>query len=316
MSTPMNPPAPPTPPPPTPSPTVPPVTPAPRSRKGLYVVVAVVVVVVVLLVAFVVLPSITSSSSGPSGPLTYSGAKPIAAGAMSGFDGGGWTLLFAAGLVTPTNESIPTNTSALGNLSSSGCSYTLVTSASTYTVPAFTGNRSAGATPAWEFGYRNGTDALGIASVINGKASVLATITGSECAFFAQLLTPIPGNAIDSSQAAADVEPDAAAFLAAHPSASAEFAILGGLNFLGHTVPAEWSVIYSTCALAPNPTGTGAQFNATVNALTGAVSGVQTNTNAVCGNTTISEAAPAHGAPSSAPIAPGAALVARSAAIV
>jgi len=278
----------------------------------LYIVAAVAVVVVVLLVAFVILPAITSSG-GPSGPLTYSGAKPVADSAMSGYDGGGWTLLFAVGLVTPTSESFPTNTSALGNLSSSGCTYNIVTSASTYTVPAFTGSRSSGETPAWEFGYRNGTDALGIASVINGKASVFATITGAECAFFAQLLTPIPGNVIDSSQAAADVAPDAGAFLAAYPNASAEFAILGGVNFLGHTLPAQWSVVYTTCTVTPNPTGTGARFNATVNALSGTVSGVETNNSAVCGNTSITAAAPVHGAPSSTPVAPSTALAARSA---
>jgi len=277
----------------------------------MYAVVAVVVVVVVLLVAFVVLPSFTSSA-GPSGPLTYSGAKPIADSVMAGYDGGGWTALFAVGLVTPTNESFPTNTSALGNLSSSGCAYHLVTTASTYTVPAFTGNRSAGKTPAWEFGYRNGTDALAIASVINGKASVLATITGAECAFFAQLLTPIPGNVIDSWQAAADVASDAGAFLAAHPAASAEFALLGGVNFFGHTLPAQWSVVYTTCTVTTNPTGTGEQFNATVNALTGAVSGAQTNNSAVCGNTTITAAVSAHDALSSAPTVSSAAVVARS----
>ena len=309
MSTPINPPAQPAP--PSPSSTTPSATPAPRSRKTLYVVVAAVVVVVVLLVAFIILPSLTPSS-GPSGPLTYSGAKPIAGGAMSGFDGGGWTLLFAAGLVTPTSESFPTNTSALGNLSSSGCTYQLVTSVSSYTVPAFSGNRSAGETPAWEFGYRNGTDALGIASVINGKASVLATITGDECAFFAQLLTPIPGNVIDSSQAAADVAPAAGAFLAAHPNASAEFALLGGVSLFGH-IPAEWSIVYTTCTVTPNPSGTGERFNATVNALSGAVSGQETNNNAVCGNTTITAVTPVHGGAASAPIAPGSAVVARPA---
>jgi len=312
MSTPMNPPAPPTPPPSSPSPPAPPVTPGSRSRKTLYVVVAVVVIVVVLLVAFIVLPSLTSSG-GPSGPLTYSGAKPIADGAMSGYQGGGWTLLFAAGLVTPTSETFPVNTSALGNLSSSGCTYHIVTGAATYTVPAFTGNRSAGETPAWEFGYRNASDTLAFASVLNGTATVLATITGTECAFFAQLLTPIPGNVIDSSQAAADVAPDAGAFLAAHPNASGEFALLGGINFLGHTVPAEWSIIYTTCTLTPNPTGTGEMFNATVNALTGAVSGAQTNNSAVCGNTTVTAASPDRGASPSAPTAADCAVAARSA---
>jgi len=259
-----------------------------------YVVVAAVVVVVGLLVAFVVLPALTSSG-GPSGPLTYANARPIADSAMSGYAGGGWTALFAVGLVTPTSESFPVNASALGNVSSTGCTYTIVTSASTYTVPAFTGNRSAGVTPAWEFVYRNAAYTLAFASVINGQATVLATITGTECAFVAALLTPIPGNAIDSSSAAADVAPDAQAFLTAHPNASAEFALIGGLSGFGRSIPTEWSITYTTCAVTPSPTGTGEQFNATVNALTGAVTHAQTNDSAVCGSTNITVAQPVTG---------------------
>ena len=302
MSTPTNPPA-------SPSPPAPPTTPASPGRKMLYVMVAV-VVVVVLLVAFVVLPTLTSSGSGASGALTYSGARPVADRTMSGFQGGGWTLLFAAGLVTPTGESIPTNTSALGNLSSAGCTYTIVTSASTYTVPPYTGNRSSGAASAWEFGYRNGTDALAITSVINGSGSVLATITGTECAIFAQLLTPIPGNVIDSSAAAAAVWTYAATFLSAHPDASGEFALLGSVSLFGQSIPAEWSIIYTTCALSATPSGTGEQFNATVNALTGAVSGVTINNTAACGNTTVSAAQPVPGTPVAAPLS-GAPVAAR-----
>jgi hypothetical protein len=303
MSTPINPPV-------SPAPPTPPTTPAPRSRKTLYAMVAVVVVVVVILIAFIVLPTLTSSGSGATGALTYSGARPIADRTMSGFQGGGWTLLFAAGLVTPTSESIPTNTSALGNLSASGCSYRIVTGANSYTVPSFTGNRSSGAASAWEFGYRNGTDALAIASVINGSGSVIATITGTECAFFAQLLVPIPGNVIDSSTAAADVRPYAASFLTAHPNASAEFALLGGASLFGKSTPAEWSVIYTTCAVSPTSGGTGEQFNATVNGLTQAVSGVTTNTNAACGNTTVTAASPVPGTPVAAPLS-GAPVLAR-----
>ena len=297
MSTPMNPPVPPSP--PSPSPPAPSTTPPPRRRTMLYVVVAV-VIVVVLLVAFVVLPTLTSSG-GASGPLTYANARPIADRAMSGYEGGGWTLLFAVGLVTPMNESFPVNTSALGNLTSTGCTYHLVTSATTYTVPAFTGNRSAGETPAWEFAYRNASDTLAIASVINGQASVLATITGTECAFVAALLAPIPGNAIDSSQAAANVAPDAHAFLTAHPDASAEFALVGGFSFFGQSEPSQWSIVYTTCAVTASPTGTGEQFNATVNALTGAVTHTQTNNSAVCGSTNITVAQPIAGPTPTAP---------------
>lgn len=296
MSTPLNPPVSPTP--PTPSPTP---APVPRSRAPLYIAVAVVAVVAVLLIAFVVLPTLSSSSSG-SGPavLTYRGAVPIANSAAAGFSGGGWTLLFAAGLDSAVSETEPVNTTALGNVTSA-CTLTLVAHESSLTLPGFTGNRSLGESPAWEFGYRNGSDAIAIVSVINGHGTVLATLTGAECAFVAQLITPVASNVIDSSQAAAAVEPYATSFLAADPNASAEFALVGGITFLGHSTHAEWSVDYSTCALSSSASGTGDEFNATVNALTGQVEGHNTTSDVSCGSSSTA-AVPTPGATGPGPV--------------
>jgi len=272
-----------TPPPPmAPVPASTPTPPPRRSRTMLYLGVAVAAVIVVLLVAVFVLPSLTSSSSGSStAVLTYSGAVPIANSAVAGFAGGGWVPIFAAGLVSPTSATYPANSTALGNLTS-GCTYTEVTKVSSLTLPGYSGNRSSGAAPAWEFGYRNGSDALAVVSVINGQGSVLATLTGSECSLYAQFFAPIPGDVIDSSAAAKAVEPDAASFLAEYPNASAELGLIGGISFFGHVGP-EWSVMYSTCALSESPSGTGAQFNATVNALTGVVYGHNSSTDVSCG---------------------------------
>ena len=263
----------------------------------LYLAVAVVAVVAVLLVAFVALPALTTSNSSGSGRgpavLTYREAAPIANGTAAGYAGGGWTLLFAAGLVSATNESFPANTTALGNLTS-GCTVKVVTGTSSLTLPGFVGNRSSGLSPAWEFGYRNSSDTIAIVSVINGQGMVLATISGTECAFYAQLLAPIPGDAIDSSSAALAVQPKAAAFLSEHPNASAEFGLIGGISFLGHPTP-EWSITYSTCALSPTATGTGDRFNATVNALTGSVTSTNTTTGVSCGGGTTAAGAPIPG---------------------
>jgi hypothetical protein len=244
------------------------------------------VVVVALLVVFVVLPALTTTSSssvpgGGSAVLTYRGAAPIANHTADGYAGGGWTLLFAIGLVSATNESYPANTSSLGNLTS-GCTVKIVTGSSTLTLPEFLGNRSSGESPAWEFGYRNSSDTIAIVSVINGHGSVLAALSGVTCAFYAQLLSPVPGSVIDSSQAALAVRPHAAAFLALHPNATAEFGLIGGIPFLGQSTP-EWSVTYNTCALSPSATGTGDQFNATVNALTGSVIKTNSTTGISCG---------------------------------
>jgi len=247
----------------------------------LYLAAAVAVAIAVLLVAVFVLPNLGGSGSGSSpAVLTYYGARPIADSAAGGFAGGGWTLLFAAGLVSATTVPIPANTTALGNIT--GCTFHLVGSVAGLALPAYNGSRSAGVSPAWEFGYRNASDTLAIVSVINGQGMVLATLSGLECSFYAQAFTPVPANVINSSAAAAAVEPRAAAFLAAHPNASAEFALVGGISIFGHGIVSEWSVMYSTCALSPSATGTGVGFNATVNAVTGVVLGSNTTSNEPC----------------------------------
>jgi hypothetical protein len=248
-------------------------------------VVAVVAIVIVLLVAFTVLPTLTTSNSSGAGggpaDLTYRGAAPIANGTVGGFAGGGWTLLFAAGLVSPTNETFPLNASSLGNISSA-CTVKVLVNTSNMVLPRFTGNRSSGLSPAWVFGYRNSADTLSIVSVLNGQGIVLATLSGTACAFYAQLLNPIPSNAIDSSEAALAVRPQAASFLTQYPNASAVLSLIGAIPYLGHTAP-EWTVTYSTCSLGPASSGTGEAFNATVNALTGSVLSSSTPSTIACG---------------------------------
>jgi hypothetical protein len=240
------------------------------------------VVVVLLLVVFVVLPA--PSGSGAAGAvLTYSGARPVADGAVSGFDGGGWTLLFAAGFVSATNESFPANSTLFGNVT--GCTYSATSGASGITLPAYAGNRSGGKSPAWAFAYRNGTDAIAIVGVIDGHGTVIATVSGSTCGLYAGFLYAVPSGAIDSSQAAEDVEPLAATFLAKYPNASAVFGLLGGYpGFLGTPSRGpEWTVAYSSCTFSAASGVTGAVFNATVNALSGAVLTSSTNDSVSCG---------------------------------
>lgn len=262
MSTPIPPAAPPSPSPPR----------APRNLSPVYVAVGVAVAIAAVLVVFFVVSPLTASTSGGSGAsiLTYQQARPIADHAAGGFQGGGWTLLFAVGLVSPTNESFPTNTSLFN--SSLGCTFNPVVNLVGLTLPGYSGNRSLGEAPAWEFGYVNSDDtAIAVVSVIQGQGTVLGTLTGLECSIAAELVKAVPGNAIDSSQAAAAVRPMAAPFLSAHPNATAEFALVGQFSLAGHTVGPEWSVVYSTCPLSATASGTGSEFNATVNAVSGAV---------------------------------------------
>lgn len=286
----------------TPTPPSPPPTSPPRpNRRMLYLGAAVAVAIAVLLVVVLVLPSLTGSSSGSAAAvLTYSEALPVANGAVSGFAGGGWTPVLAAGIVSAVNETEHLNSTTFGNLTTY-CTYTLVAGATTLTVSEYSGSRSSGASPAWVFGYRNQTDGLAVVSVLNGHPTVLFTLTGGLCAFYAQLIKPIPGNAIDSSTAAAAVEPYAAAFLAAHPNASVEYALTGGGHEGTVKVGTVWSIAYSTCSLSSSASGTGDRFNATVNATTGQVLTTNSSTDVSCGSSTITSAvasAPAVGSAS------------------
>jgi hypothetical protein len=233
-----------------------------------YVVAAVAVVLVVLLVLVFVAPSLTSSSSGSAiTSQTYSEAQPVAASTVSGYQGGGWSLVLAVGFDTAVTETIPVNETAID---SGKCTFNSTGSANSVTIPGTSANRSAGTSPAWEFAYRNGADAISVVDVVSGKGAVIGHLSG-ECTTLFGLLTVVPSDAIDSSQAAAAVEPSARAFLTANPNASAEFALIGGISFGLGSVGAEWSIVYSTCSLSPTATGTGSEFNATVNATTGGI---------------------------------------------
>jgi len=248
----------------------------------LYMGVGVALATAAVLVAVLLVPphvGSTGSSLVGAAVLTYSGARPVADSAASQFQDGGWTLLVAVGLVSAVPESIPVNTTELGNIS---CVFSPAVTLTNLTVPGYTGNRSWGASPAWEFVYRNAEDTIALVSVIDGQGTVLGTVTGLECAFAALLVTPIPGNVINSSQAAGAVAPEAHAFLATYPNASADFALVGSHSAGGGKLGAEWTVVYSTCPLSSSASGTGPEFKATVDASTGTVLSTNTTSNASC----------------------------------
>jgi hypothetical protein len=265
------------------------------------------VVAVVVVAGVVVVTVLGSPSSKTTGSvLTYSGARSIADRTVSGFEGGGWNLLFAAGVAPAVGVTVPAGTTTtLANLS---CTYNPVGSQRNVTVPAFTGNRSAGLAPAWEFGYTaplSGTIAL--VSVVNGTGNVTGTLTGGECAY-AGLLQLDSSGVIDSSRAAAIVAPYARTFLAEYPNASTIYLLAPAVFLGGHGLTFDWTILYTTCSPTSGTLGTGSVFNATVNALNGTVVGTPHAITGVSCASGFSAAAPTagiHGAlpTSSAPAA-------------
>ena len=267
-------------PPPAPPPT------RPRRRSPLVIGVVVGVVIVVLLLVFLLPPLLSPSSSpGSGGALTYSQARPVADRAMSGYAGGGWSAIFAAGLQSPVPVSTSLNLTGIGG---ANCTFTPASSGPTaLTLPAFTGNHTQGAAPTWEFGYENtARNVTTLVTVENGGATILGSFSSGFCATFFALITPVPSSVIDSSQAAAAVATQAQPFLSQYPNASGLLGLTGGISFGILSLPPEWTVQYSTCPLNTSSVGlSGTTFNATVNALTGKVLYSQT-ASAACGSTT------------------------------
>lgn len=252
-----------------------------RSRWPVYAAVAAVAVVILIVVLVTVVPGFKlGGSSSETGPLAYSKARPIADSAMAAYPGGGWTALVAAGIATPTVEQANITSNATGG---SNCTFQPAAGVGpTLTVPAFSGNVSAGVAPAWEFVYRNSSGAVAIVAVLDGQGTVLGTISGTVCGGVFGLFSPIPTGVIDSSQASGAVASAAAPFLQTHSGVTAEFGLLGGVSFLGLTSGAKWSVAYTTCKIGSAASGVGAEFNATVNALTGQVVFDQTVSTVLC----------------------------------
>ena len=258
-----------------------------RGRLPLYVAAAIIVAIVILILVLV-LPSVFGPSSGSGGPssegLTYDHARPIAQGAVAGFQGGGWTILFAAGYAVNESYSVPVNES-ISALSGSYCTFAPAPSLSgNLTIPGIVGNLTSGVASGWVFAFDNSAGNVALVGVLGSEGTVLGTLSGTYCGLFFGLLSPVPGDVIDSTAAAQAVAVPSSGFRAAHPNATALFAIIGGFRF-GQTVGPEWTVEYTTCTPSTPNGAPGSTFNATVDALNGTVVSYTTIPNAVCSGT-------------------------------
>lgn len=250
--------------------------------------------VIVILVLVLVLPPLFTSSSGTGGTsskaLSYDQARPIAKGAVANYQGGNWEILFASGYASNESFSVAINAS-LSAILGAYCTYTPTPGhAGNVTIPGLTDNRTSGIAPGWAFAFYNGT-AVALVTVLGGHGTVVGTFSGGYCRLIGLVTSAVPPNVIDSTAAAQSVAAPSSAFRAAHPDASALFAIFGGATLPTQSVGLEWMVVYSTCT-PTTPAGTnGYTFNATVNALNGTLLTTPTTSPTVCSGTVASPAA-------------------------
>ncbi len=252
-----------------------------RTSRTLIVVIAVVAVVVVIALALL-LPAFVHSNQGSStssSGSTYAGAAPIANSTAQSTQGGGWSLVVSSGILTTT--AVTENISSTG---SSDCNISLLPGVpSTVTIPAGPTTTPNGAASAWLFFYRDGAQNYLLVAVVDGAGEALGTIAAHQaCTTIFGLLNSIPGTVIDSATAVASVQTDASAFLAAHSGVNADYSLLGGVTIGTYQLGPEWMVNYTTCPVSPTAGETGTSFNATVNALTGAVIYYQTQATVTC----------------------------------
>jgi hypothetical protein len=255
---------------------------APRSGRT----VAVVAVVVVLVAAGILgglyvahLGPFQGSPQPPSGPVTFGQAELAGAATASGYGGGSWDLIAAGAADVNQSESFTPASIGLGVASIlPNCPIKWLTDAATITVPAFHGNAAAGVSPFWELAYRNASSGGGILliSVTNGTGALTALLPGvGGCATYSELATfvaPVSGATWDSPAVISAVNAAGGdAFLAAHPAATVTMGVSGEFVLATISEPSVWSVAYTLCALGSSGPTAEPEFNATVNAVSGAV---------------------------------------------
>jgi hypothetical protein len=236
------------------------------------------IAVVVILLAVLILPSSnTPPQLKPSIQVTYAGARQLGDPADAGYQGGNRSLVYAVGVGFPTAFSVSPGDSILatGGLPpvTIGCVWSPSVPGN-LTVPALSANPSSGAVPFWELVYKNLTGGI-VVAVEDGAASVVDTLTGSECGSSLTRLASIPDGAIDSSAAMASFASYDAPFLSHFTNLAAEFELLpqGALPTPGTSL---WSMVLLDCS------GYGSIFEGYVNVSTGAPVSADTNVGQEC----------------------------------
>ena len=246
-----------------------PATPPPSREQGHEaIIVGVIVVVAVATLAGVgLVGTLSRSGPPPSESLSFSTAEVSADRMAAAQKGGNWSLVAAEGLNVQESASL-TGADVLGyfcwNMSPRFPPEGL-------TLPSSGTSPSSGTAAAWLFFYRDSANAVLVATVLDGNASIYAPGT-EDCAGGYWNADPTGAHIIDSTAAVASADgAGGATFLADHPDANGTVVLSGGYFSEGWLPRAEWWVRYSTCPVDGSLNATGFSFNATVNPWTGTV---------------------------------------------
>jgi hypothetical protein len=202
---------------------------------------------------------VTFTPSSSSGQSSYSQALPIATQAA----GAGWVLIVAEG-VDFTSQ--PTMT----NISNASCPVTGGTGQFPG-ITTWTGTYSNGYLSQWIFEfYQNASSGPSekVVWVSGGQATVIGIVSGASCGVSPYALG---SGAVDSTTVASALTQNDSAYVAAHPEATAIFALEAVATFYGPSMTGSlWFVVFTTCSPSGGG-GTGYNFTAFVNATSAVV---------------------------------------------
>jgi hypothetical protein len=232
----------------------------------------------------------TGGGGGGGGPDTYSQAKPIADGVVASHSSS--AVLWAAFGV----DSRGTYSNSTANTTNASCPLTGGSLGSTYTFPTYSGNYHAGIAALWIFGYYQASPvAEFFVAVSNGAGEYAGEVTGASCVGSDVANETIGVTPVDSSAAASAAAgtPNGTTFIADYSSADADYILV-------HTTgSAVWAVLFSSCQAGY--TGSGSEFDAEVNASTGAVIISSPIIPVTCSGNPVSGGVPHHGAATAPP---------------
>lgn len=217
----------------------------------------VVLVVVVLVLAGLVATGVwPQSHTSSTRSVTYSAASALAEAAAGAVYGGSWLPVYATALNSRSSQVRP----FIGdNGDEYGCAFQPPSSSRNVTIPAASGNISAGSSLYWLFALRNTTGAILAVSVIGGTAAVFGLGNfGCQIKWWPVVGgagSEIPPSMIDSSTAMTLA--DAAggtAFLHEYPYANVTMQLVGNTTQnLRPVLPPHWLLSYSTCPVDAAP---------------------------------------------------------------
>ena len=240
------------------------------SRTGTWVLLAAIVVAALVVLGTLYAVGVFTPASHATGPMTFNTAAGEVNAYLSGYHGGGWKLVGAAGVAPPSARSFLFNETPLPAPVTSCLTSWLVANHTPVDLAPYTGSPSTGKATIWTFLAANSTTLL---VVVNNAGSVQPFFSAT-CAASLALLPALPANVIDSSTAAqAAWNAGESGFVAQHPGGESAYAVLPALSLLGSSAGGSyWQLVYAACDPATTAAATIVPvFNATVNSVSGVV---------------------------------------------